>query len=62
MANTTKRSNDPPWKYKQSDPVRHCPVYLDTANGSCVHVDGFLCDFPNCSIIKKVENESSRNV
>lgn len=35
-----------------TDPVKHCEVYLDKANGSCVHVDGMLCDFPTCSMRK----------
>lgn len=36
--------NDP------TDPVKHCKVYKDKANGSCAHVDGPLCDFNTCSI------------
>jgi hypothetical protein len=31
------------------DPVRGCDVYK---NIGCAHVDGFLCDYPNCSILK----------
>lgn len=30
-----------------NDPVKHCPTYKDSG---CVHVDGLLCDFPNCGI------------
>lgn len=40
-----------------SDPVRHCEVYKDRANGSCAHVDGMLCDFPHCSIRKNYLEE-----
>jgi hypothetical protein len=39
-------------KRNANDPVRNCDVYRDKANGSCVHVDGVLCDFPDCSILK----------
>jgi hypothetical protein len=34
-----------------TDPVKHCDVYRDKAAGSCVHVDGPLCDFPSCSML-----------
>jgi len=30
------------------DPVRDCALYK--ADG-CAHVDGFLCDFPQCSML-----------
>lgn len=43
-------------KLKESyinDPVRHCPVYKDLENGSCAHVDGFLCDMKTCNILKE---------
>jgi len=33
-----------------NDPVRGCDVYK---NIGCSHVDGFLCDYPDCSILKK---------
>jgi hypothetical protein len=32
------------------DPVKLCGVYKDKAGGSCVHVDGPLCDFATCSM------------
>jgi hypothetical protein len=32
-----------------NDPVKGCDVYK---NIGCAHVDGFLCDYPNCSILK----------
>ncbi len=41
----------------QNDPVCSCPVYLDHEKGSCSHVDGFLCDFPKCDLIKRYEQE-----
>lgn len=31
-----------------NDPVKHCPVYKEIG---CSHVDGYLCDFPDCSIL-----------
>ncbi|BDD79796.1 hypothetical protein [Burkholderia phage FLC9] len=39
-------------KRNASDPVKSCDVYRDKSIGSCVHVDGPLCDFPDCSILK----------
>lgn len=36
---------------KAEDPVHNCPLYRDTENGSCVHVDGPLCNFPYCSLL-----------
>lgn len=39
--------------YDPNDPVKNCPVYKDIDHGSCAHVDGYLCDYPNCSILKK---------
>lgn len=37
-----------------SDPIKKCPVYKDTG---CAHVDGYLCDYPNCAIMKKYNEE-----
>lgn len=37
----------------QNDPVRGCDVYKDKASGSCVHVDGPVCDYPNCALLRK---------
>ena len=31
----------------RNDPVKGCEVYK---NEGCAHVDGLLCDFPECSI------------
>jgi hypothetical protein len=33
-----------------NDPIRGCDVYK---NIGCAHIDGFLCDYPNCSILKE---------
>lgn len=30
-----------------NDPVYNCSMYLIAG---CVHVDGFLCSFPDCSL------------
>lgn len=32
------------------DPVKGCPVYK---NEGCSHIDGYLCDYPDCDIMKK---------
>lgn len=34
------------WCWRNSDPIKNCPVYK---NKGCSHVDGLLCNFPNCS-------------
>lgn len=31
-----------------NDPCKGCAVYREIG---CCHVDGFLCDFPSCSIL-----------
>ena len=31
----------------KNDPVKRCEFYNDDG---CSHVDGFLCDFPHCSM------------
>ena len=33
------------------DPVHSCDLYRDKSAGSCAHVDGPLCDFPECSML-----------
>ena len=38
---------------KSADPVRSCNIYKTIG---CSHVDGFLCDFPNCNILKEDES------
>lgn len=35
---------------RDNDPVYSCDLYKDHG---CSHVDGFLCDFPKCSMNKK---------
>lgn len=40
------------WKHmRATDPVYKCAVYLDKENGSCSHVDGYLCDMETCNIL-----------
>ena len=39
---------------KNDDPLYSCRVFKDLG---CSHIDGFLCDFPNCSMNKKYLNE-----
>ena len=39
---------------KENDPVYGCKVYKDLG---CSHVDGLLCDFPNCSINNKYNGD-----
>lgn len=36
--------------YSKKDPVKECPVYKDKG---CAHVDGMLCDYPDCSMVKE---------
>lgn len=50
------------WPEFSPDPVKECPVYLDKENGSCAHVDGFLCDFPDCSMIKDYRAQKNNQV
>lgn len=33
-----------------NDPIKHCRVHKEIG---CAHVDGYLCDFPECSIMKE---------
>lgn len=42
------------WWYLKNDPVRKCRLYKEQG---CCHVDGFLCDFPDCSMNKEYINE-----
>ena len=35
------------YRFRNSDPVKNCPVYHEQG---CSHVDGMLCDFPDCRI------------
>lgn len=43
---------------KLRDPVLSCRQFKEVG---CSHVDGFLCDFPNCSIQKNYEKENENN-
>lgn len=36
---------------RSTDPVHSCDLYRDKSAGSCAHVDGPLCDFPECSML-----------
>ena len=36
---------------RSTDPVHSCDLYRDKEAGSCAHVDGPLCDFPECSML-----------
>lgn len=38
------------YRWRNSDPIRKCPVYK--AEG-CAHVDGVCCPFPDCSIVHR---------
>jgi hypothetical protein len=42
-------------KLRSTDPVYNCPVFL---NEGCAHVDGPLCDYPNCNIIKEYKSKT----
>lgn len=39
---------------RTDDPVKQCPVYKDEG---CTHVDGYLCDYPKCSIVEQYLDE-----
>ncbi len=41
-------------EYRENDPVKKCLVYI---NEGCSHVDGLLCNYPDCNIIKEFKNE-----
>jgi DNA-directed RNA polymerase subunit RPC12/RpoP len=42
----------------KTDPVFHCPVYK---KDGCSHVDGMMCDFPYCHVLKDyVANHEGR--
>ena len=50
-------------KIKLSDPVKSCELYKTEG---CSHVDGLLCDFPECSMnknfIKNNSNDTSEKI
>ena len=39
-------------EFMKHDPVLHCSLYKDLG---CAHVDGFLCDYPECTMNKEYE-------
>jgi len=41
------------WHWK-NDPVKKCRMYIESG---CPHVDGFLCDYPECSMLKEYLNQ-----
>ena len=48
--NIVKRIKRIWYRWRNSDPVHKCPVYL---NKGCAHVDGMLCTYPDCDLIHK---------
>lgn len=42
---------------RSGDPVHGCELYR---NEGCSHVDGYLCDFPKCSILNDYRKASER--
>ena len=42
------------YRFRNNDPVRKCPVYL---NEGCSHVDGPACPFPNCPVVSEYLGE-----
>ena len=48
-----------PWDVpKNNDPVKYCEVYKKEG---CSHVDGYLCDFPKCSMLLEYREELERS-
>ena len=43
------------YRFRNSDPVKNCPVYLSEG---CSHVDGLICPFPNCPVVSEYLGES----
>jgi hypothetical protein len=37
-------------RFRKDNPGYFCPFYK---NDGCLHVDGYLCDINDCSILKK---------
>ena len=42
----------------KNNPIRHCSLYK---NEGCAHVDGLLCDFPKCSMLKEYNLKQKNN-
>lgn len=38
------------FRLKNKDPFYRCPVWK---NENCSHVDGLICDFPNCTTMRE---------
>ena len=42
----------------KNDPVYSCKLYKERG---CSHVDGILCDFPKCHMLKDYKKWTSKN-
>lgn len=47
---------------RSADPVHSCDLYRDKEAGSCVHVDGPLCDFPECSMLADYRQQKEKEM
>lgn len=48
---------------RSADPVHSCDLCRDKEAGSCVHVDGPLCYFPECSMLADYrQQKENKNV
>lgn len=43
-------------RMRARDPAHSCSLHKDLG---CVHVDGMMCDFPKCSMLKLYETGKS---
>lgn len=41
-----------------ADPVKGCELYK---NEGCSHVDGLLCDYPKCEMLKEYRKNGNTN-
>lgn len=39
------------------DPVKGCDLYKEKG---CSHVDGYLCDYPDCSMLKEYKSKKEK--
>ena len=53
LGNKFKQSLNSLTNIGKNDPVLHCELYKDKG---CAHVDGMLCDYPDCSMNKEYIN------
>lgn len=44
--------------WKMGDPVKYCPVYTEDF---CSHVDGPLCNYPFCSVMRNYKLKKVKN-